>query len=55
MEKVVDTNVTPEEGRTMTRTAIGLIGLAVLAGLMLVIACIAAGVVMWRLTVRLLR
>lgn len=49
---VVDGNVTPEEGRSMARTVLVL---ATLAAAMLVIGSIAAGVVLWRLTVRLLR
>lgn len=51
----MDVDVTPEEGVAMTHTATALIALVVLAGLMLIVAGTAVGVVLLRLAVRLLR
>ena len=49
---MVDSNVTPEEGRNMIRTVIVL---SALLALLLLVACGAAGIALWRLAVRILR
>lgn len=49
---VVDGNVTHEEGRHMVRTVIVL---AALLTALVFVVCGAAGVVLWRLVVRILR
>lgn len=45
-------HVTPDDQRTMARTALVLF---VFAGLMTIVVSVAVGVVLWRLVVRLLR